>query len=386
MAPPFAPAPLMPPLVSRVEWQGRSELRNGVAMRSPVRRGGIARAVLGRLPAGPFRPMEIAPALRRLALSGLFESAWPTLIHRGDSTVLSFEVRERPALTVGPAFYFSNDEGASLHLGATFRPLGGPWPSLAKLGWGLRPLGWNLHGSLEPYALDYGNAGWFVRGRYHEMRTRVIEDGEEVRTLRTNRFEALGGGQVGIANRQAFQLGLGYADVARPAPGWHGLLLAFRTQSLGGGERLIEAEWAAGEGGYSRLNAALDVDLRYRALVLTPGARFGAVDGETPPDALVGLGGPHSLSGLRHDEWLGQRAGAISLELAIEAGRQARAYVAAQSGKVEEAASGADLGTEPVSGIGIGAEIELPMGPLRLEYGACSAGRRRLDLALGARF
>src|SRR5439155_2228726 len=140
----------------------------------------------------------------------------------GDSTVLSFEVRERPAFSLGPAFHINNDEGASLHLGATFRPLSGPLPSLARIGWGLRPLGWNVHGSLEPYALEFGNSGWFMRGRYQEMRTRVFDGGEEVRTLRTNRFETFGGGQIGVASRQVFQAGAAYADIARPQPGWHG--------------------------------------------------------------------------------------------------------------------------------------------------------------------
>ncbi|TMQ57465.1 MAG: hypothetical protein E6K72_03640 [Candidatus Eisenbacteria bacterium] len=154
MAPLGLPAPLMPPLARAVEWHGRAG----------VHRGAIAQAVLGRLPRGRFHPLDLTPSLRRLARSGLFESAWPTLSDRGDSTVLSFEVRERPAFSLGPALYLDNDVGAGAHLGATLRPLEGPLPSLAKIGWGVTPLGWNLHGSLEPYALEYGNPGWFVRG------------------------------------------------------------------------------------------------------------------------------------------------------------------------------------------------------------------------------
>jgi len=375
-APLTRPVPLMPPLARAVEWRGRG----------PVRRGAIAQTVLGRLPRGPFHPSDLAPALRRLSLSGMFDSAWPALTDRGDSTVLSFDVRERAAFSIGPAFHINNDDGASVHLGMTLRPLSGPLPSLARIGWGVRPLGWDVNGSLEPYALEHGNPGWFMRGRYHEMRTRIIEGGEEVSTLRTHRLEALGGGQIGFAGRQVVQAGAGYADISRPSPGWQGLLVAARTQSLAGAERTVEAEWAAGDGGYSRVKVAVDVDMRYRALVVTPGVRFGAVDGEAPPDALVGLGGPHSLSGLRHDEWLGRTAGAFSLELAIEAQRQARLYIAAQSGRVNDAVSGVDLGEDPVSGIGVGGEVDLPTGPLRIEYGACTAGRRRLDIMLGTRF
>src|SRR5437667_1479995 len=101
MAPLGLPAPLMPPLARAVEWHGRAG----------VHRGAIAQAVLGRLPRGRFHPLDLTPSLRRLARSGLFESAWPTLSDRGDSTVLSFDVRERPAFSLGPALYLDHDAG-----------------------------------------------------------------------------------------------------------------------------------------------------------------------------------------------------------------------------------------------------------------------------------
>lgn len=370
------PDPLMPPLAASVQWRGRS----------PVRRTKIASAVLGRLPEREFRPPELVPALRRLARSGLFESAWPTLANHGDSTVLSFDVRERPTLALGPAFAFGNDEGARIHLGLTWRPDQGPFPALAKFGWALRPLGWTVHGTLEPYSLEQGNRGWFVRGRYHELRTRVFTDGEEVRTLHTNRGELFAGGQLELKRRQVFQLGAGWGSLPRPDPGWHGPMVAFRTQSLGGGERTLDAEWALGDGGYSRVALFLDVDLRLGPAIVSPGFRWGTTEGEPPPDALVGLGGPHSLSGHFQDEWLGRDARAVSLEVALEASQQARLYLAGQFGQVTDAVSGTDLGPESVGGIGLGAEVGLPMGPLRVEWGASSAGRQRFDVLLGVRF
>ena len=48
--------------------------------------------------------------------------------------------------------------------------------------------------------------------------------------------------------------------------------------------------------------------------------------------------------------------------------------------------SGLDLGPDPVSGAGIGGEIELPIGLFRMEWGACSAGRSWLDVLVGTRF
>jgi predicted acylesterase/phospholipase RssA len=370
------PAPRMPPLASHVEWHGPHG----------VQRAKIARAVLGRLPSGSFAPSDLVPALRRIARSGLFESAWPTMSDRGDSTVLSFEVRERPVLTIGPAFNINNDEGTGFHLAADYRPTQGPLPSLVRLGWGWRTLGWSLHASLEPYALDHGSPGWFVRGRYHELENRVFVDHEEVGRLRTDRFEILGGGQLVVASRQVFEAGGGFADIKGTRPQWNGALLAFRTQSLGGGKRTVDAEWAVGDNGYSRVDATFDFDLRHGALVLTPGIFYGSASSNTPPDALVGLGGPGSLSGLRFQEWLGHTAADLSLRLAVEAGRQARAYVSAQSGVVQDAVSGADMGEDPVEGAGVGAEVDLPFGLMRVEWGASSAGHRRFDFLLGARF
>jgi len=370
------PTPVMPPLSRHVEWQGRD----------PVRRARAASRVLGRLPEGEFRPPQLLPALRRLARSGLFESAWPTLTGRGDSTVLSFEVRERPSLMVGPAFELENDQGTSMHLGLTWRPVSVSLPTLVKAGWGLRPLGWNLHGSLEPQALDHGNAGWFLRGRYHEMRRRVFEDGEVTRYLRTHRLEMFAGGQLALSQRQVLQAGVGYARLSRPSPATEGAILALRSQSLASGERTLDAEWLPGPQGYRRLEVIADYDIFYRIFTLTPGVRFGAVEGDAPPDALVGLGGPHSMPGLFRDEWLGTQMVQGSLEFGIEAGRQARVYATLVSGTVKDPVSGLELGPGALTGAALGAELGLPMGPLQLEWGANSAGRRRVDVQLGVSF
>jgi predicted acylesterase/phospholipase RssA len=375
-APLTRPPPVMPPLAGAVEWGGPR----------PVRRAEVARAVLGRLPSGEFQPMELLPAIRRLALSGLFESAWPTLVNRGDSTVLSFEVRERPELSLAPALTLGNDEGARFHLGLTLRPTQGPLPALARIGGAIRSLGPSVHFSLEPYALDYGTTGWFLRGRWHDLRTRVFRGGEEQDRLETERFEAFVGGQVGITMQQTFQAGMGWAHLRGSGPDWDGLLFAFRTQGAGRGERNLDAEWAVGDDGYSRISASLTHPLRWRVFVMTPGVRAGGVEGEAPADALVGLGGPGSLSGLHYDEWLGRRMLAGSLELAVEATRQARAYLAGQMGRVEEAVSGDDIGPGAVAGFGIGAEVGLPIGPLRIEWGIAGSGRERFDILLGMRF
>jgi hypothetical protein len=168
---------------------------------------------------------------------------------------------------------------------------------------------------------------------------------------------------------------------------YSGPLLAFQTRALGHDERTLDVDVATGKDGYARLEANVTRGIAINhSVVITPGLRAGAVNGTPPPDALVGLGGPHSLSGLHADEWLGERMWAGSLELALDAARQARVYAASQIGKVEDAVSGSDLGTKPRVGFGLGAEVELPVGPLRIEWGTISHERNRFDIMLGHRF
>jgi predicted acylesterase/phospholipase RssA len=371
-----APAPLMAPLASSVEWHAPS----------PMLRQDLAQRVLGELPSGPFHPDDLKPALQRVERSGLFESAWPRLTSRGDSTVLAFDVRERPIWTIGPTLTLGNDEGARLHVGVTYHPVQAPLPAIATFGLAIRRLGWSVQGGLEPHALDYGDPGWFVRGRYQDLNTRVFSGGDEIDQLKTRRAELFGGGQVSVLERQVFLGGVGLGS-AHSAVDWSGPILAVRSQSLGRERRNLDAEWAVGSHGYSRVDAVIEAELQRWRLALTPGVHVGVVTGAPPPDALVGLGGPHSLSGLRNDEWLGKRAYSGSVELAIESSRLSRLYVATQLGKVEGAVSGLDMGPgEAILGFGLGGSIELPIGPLQIEWGTASAGRSRIDVLLGTRF
>lgn len=370
-----APAPILPPLASQIDFRGRGSLM----------RTRIARRELGRLPTGPFTPDQLRPALQRLTRSGLFESAWPSFQTRGDSTVLGFDVRERPMLELGPAIALGNDEGWRVHLGLSYRPTRGILPALVKAGAAWRELGWLVHGRLEPRALDYGGSGWFASGEYHEFDTRIFDEGVEISRLSTHRTEALLGGQISLGHSQNLLLGGGYGTTRHSAR-WDGALFALRTQGKGVDERSVDAEWGTGANGYARVFATLEIGMRRGSLKLTPGARFGATDGEPAADALVGLGGPHSMSGLHYDEWLGKRAYGGSLELAFEPSRQVRFYIEGQVGRVEDAVSGDDLGTDAVGGCGVGLEASLPIGPLRFEYGFNTANRDRVDVMLGTRF
>ena len=367
--------PMLPRLAQSIEWRG------GV-----VARGRAARAVMGRLPEGPFLPHELVPALDRLQRSGLFESQWPTLEVRGDSTVLALEVREQPAQELGLAAAVGTDEGARVLAGLALRPVSGPLPALVRVDGVLRQFSWAVNVSGEPYALDRGGRGWFVRGTQRGTRPRVFADGERIGLLTSNRSEAMLGGQVGLLHRQVLQLGAGWGHVTGPGDAWSGALVAFRTEGQGAAHRLIEGDWAPGADGYSRVNAWFDIDIKRGSYVVRPGARAGGASGRAPADALVGLGGPPTLTGLSLDEWLGHRMLAGELRVVREFSSVFSLYLVGQVGTVEGLVSGADLGTGSRAGFGAGGEVATPFGPLRLDWGRTDGGRQRFDLMLGDRF
>ena len=233
--------------------------------------------------------------------------------------------------------------------------------------------------------LDHGSTGWFVRGRYHQIETRVFDEGEEIDRVRTDRVELLGGGQIAFARRQTFQAGVGWGDVATD-PGWGGALLAFRSQSLDANHRTLDAEWAVGDDGYTRWKAVVDHTVRVWKVMVTPGLRARRGVGRGPArrarrarrPALALRPAPRRVARAPH---VARLAGAGA------GGRAPGALVRRRTGgAVEEAVSGADLGPGAIGGFGIGAEVGLPIGPVRLEWGITDGGRKRVDFLLGTRF
>jgi predicted acylesterase/phospholipase RssA len=373
--PPPRMVPLLPRLADSIEWRGGS-----------LTRGRVGRRVMGRLPEGPFRPSELVPALDRLRRSGLFESQWPTLEVRGDSSVLVVDVREQPGVELGLAAAVGTDEGGRVLAGLAFRPLARALPALGRVDGVLRRFGWAVNASGEPHALDRGSRGWFVRGTQRRTRMRVFADGERIRLLTSDRSEALLGAQVGIVRRQTLQLGGGWGHVTGSGDSWSGPLVAFRTEAQGAAHRLIEGEWAMGADGYTRLNAWFDLNIKLGSFVVRPGIRAAGASGGAPTDALVGLGGPSTLAGLSLDEWLGRRMLAGELRVGREFANILSVYITGQSGAIQDPVSGADLGTRPHAAFGMGGGVATPFGPLRLDWGHTEAGRQRFDLMLGERF
>jgi predicted acylesterase/phospholipase RssA len=320
-------------------------------------------AVMGRLPDGPFRPNELVPALDRLQRSGLFESQWPTLEAHGDSTVLALDVREQPAQELGLAAAAGTDEGARVLAGFAFRPVAGPLPALVRVDGILRHFGWAVNLSGEPYALDRGNRDGSSAARSARPGLAYSRTASATGCSRAIRTEAMLGGQVGLLHGQILQLGAGWGRVTGSGDAWSGALVALRTEGQGAAHRLIEADWAPGADGYSRVSAWFDIDLKLGGFVVRPGARAGSASRRTPSDALVGLGGPPTLIGLSLDEWLGHRMLAGELRVAREIANVFSLYITGQMGAVEDPVSGVDLGTRPRTAFGAGGELATPFGP-----------------------
>ena len=321
-APLHRPAPLLPRLAPAIEWRGDSVLH--------VR---AARAVMGRLPEGPFHPQDLLPALDRLHRSGLFESQWPAFEVRGDSTVLALDVREQPAQELSMAAAIGSDEGARVLAGLAFRPVTGPLPALVRIDGVLRQFSWAVNVSGEPYALERGSMGWFARGTLRGSGVRVFEVGQRTGLLTSDRTEGMLGRQLALLPGQILQLGAGWGRVTGSGNTWSGALLALRTEGRGAAHRLIEGDWAPGPGGYTRASAWFDFDLLKRGnFIVRPSVRAGGASSRAPNDALVGLGGPPTLAGLSLDEWLGHRMVSGELRVIREFTSIFSLYVSGQEG------------------------------------------------------
>ena len=371
---PRAPAPL-PPLAGSVQWSGLRTLRHG-----------IARAALGRLPVGPLRPTELRPALGRLYRSALFENAWPSLETLGDSTILSFDVRELPRRELSLAAAYGNDDGERTYARIGLRAPWMPPIALFELTGIRRRYGRAAHANAEPHALGRGGSGPFLRAEYRESETRIFRSGRLTALPRTIRREIFAGAQFELFARQIGQLGVGLAGLSELARRWDGVVLVFRTESRGAEHRRLQAEWMPGPDGYSRLDAWLDVSRKLGPFTAAPALRAAIVDGHPPTDVLAGVGGAGTLVGLRQDEWLGRRAAAAEFRLLYASGPLLTFSATAQTGVVGDAVGAPEIRPHLQPAAGLRAELTTPIGPIRLDWGLASGGRRRFDVMLGDRF
>lgn len=367
----------LPPLSSRVEFHDRFGM--------PARRAEIARARLGRLPRGAFEPEALAPGIERVYRTNLFHSAWPSLHVEGDSTRLSFEVAERSRREVDLAFGYDTDRLARASAAALFRPAARRWPAYTMLGGTLGRYGWQGYGAVEPHALVHGSSGWFLRGGGRRTDTRLFDARRNQHLLRTERVEAMLGLQQRLLWGNVVQVGAGVGRARTVGVPQEGVMGAFRSEGRGWLVPGVEAVAMGGPDGYIRTGFRLGLRFGIGGWQVQPTAVTGYASERTPPDELEGLGGPGSFGGLRQNEWLGRRMGAVDLRVLRRRG-VGTAYVYAQAGRVTETMSRPDLAGALHVAAGLGVQVDVPFGPLRLDWGLNDEGEDRLEFMLGQGF
>lgn len=372
------PAPVvLPPLASLVEFRDRFGNR--------ARRAPTAQARLGRLPRGPFEPEALAPAIQRVYRTNLFRSAWPSLRVEGDSTRLSFEVAERSPREIGLALGYDTDRLARAGVNAVFRPLRHPWPPFILLGGSAGRYGWQAHGAIGPHGLVHGGSGWFLRGGARRTDTRLFDGKRNLRLLRTDRVEAVLGLQQRLPWGDVVQTGGGGGSALTAGLRQEGLLAAFRLQGHGPLVHGAEGVVMGGPDGYAVGSFELGLRLGIAGWQLQPTFVTAYASEDAPADEIEGLGGPRTFAGLRQNEWLGHRLGAVDVRISRRRGvGTICAY--AQAGRVQDVVSRPDFEGRLHFAVGLGAQLDVPFGPIRLDWGLNDRGDDRLEFGLGQSF
>ena len=369
--------PVIPPLAG-VAWV----TANGRAARA----SGAAQALLGALPSGPFAPDTIGSGLARVHRGDLFLSAWPRFRSEGDSTRLTFQVREHEPLEATGALAYDTDDGGRAHASVIGRPLFRGHPAVVRASGLYRRFARAAFASLEPYSLARGARGWFVRGGVRRTDTRVFERDDDWRLERTDRAEALIGVQFRLPSADVVQAGVGGGRVWTQARTQEGPMAALRIETRGRRPRHLEAVALGGESRYAAVRCGGAFTWPRPWATLQPGAWFGWASNGAPIDEWPGLGGPQQLFGLRRGEWLGQRAVAVELRALryVVPGVQLRA--ALQAGHVRHPIGRPDLGGRVQFAAGLGFDANVPFGPITVDGGITEGGRSRMYLGIGQEF
>ncbi len=369
---------VVPPLAGEVEWTDRYG--------NPVTRTTTARAVLGPVPQGPVRLWDMREAYARLYRSDLFESAWPRVTFRGDSTYARMEVRMRPAQEVQVAAAYDNDIDLRAHAALIVRRRSGPLPVYMSAQGAADRLGWRTQASLEGTSLQRGITGWFLRGGVRETRTRLYQGRWLAASPLTSRGEAMLGGQIRLPWGGTLQTGAGYGRARRQAETSEGFLAALRTEGNGISRRRLDVVMLRGRAPYTAGTASADVQIGLGPVQIVPAVRAGYASSLTPLDELPALGGPRSFAGLHQGEWRGRRMLGFELCALRHVRGDLLLHVAAQMGRVGEAVSRADYGDGFRVAGETGLEISTPVGPLRAGFGFPEGERTRFDFSLGQVF
>jgi predicted acylesterase/phospholipase RssA len=352
----------------------------------PARRSTAARALLGRTPSAAFRPTELLPGLERVYRGDLFVSAWPRFRSDKDSTLLQMEVREHGWLEAAVTGGYDNDADGRLNLTLTARPWSSTLPDWLMAGITVRRFRSELYGSLEPRALSRGANGWFVRGGALRTDTRLFAPDRSFDLARTERREVVAGVQVRLATGDVAQGGAGWARIDDGAGTREAPMAALRIEAPGRVRRRLEAIAVGGDQRYASLASEMSAEVLLPRFLVRPTLRVGYASRSAPLDEHHGLGGPATLGGMRHQEWLGRRVWAADMRLVKRFLSGFDAYLFGQIGEVHQAVSRSDLSPRPRVAGGLGLTAAVPFGPLTLDWGMTEGGTSRLDFSIGQEF
>jgi predicted acylesterase/phospholipase RssA len=366
----------LPPL-GRITWVRRDG--------TPARQSVAAGRQLGTLPDGPFEPGVLSAPLARVARSDLFTSAWPRFVPEGGATDVRIEVRERPAASVEAIGGIDRDIGWRANASLTLRPLASR-ASRVFLSGTARSLGSEAYLSLEPHSLARGGNGWFVRTGARRIDHRIFAADRSFTRVRTDRLEALAGGQWSGGHGYLLQAGVGGArswsdDLPTDAP-----IAVLRIETVGRATRTLDAVAAGGSHPYTSFAAHIGHHFKTPVGSLTPTVFAGWASLDAPLDEQHGVGGPATLAGLRRDEWYGRQAYALDLRLTRSLVNSIDASIGGQVAQVRHAVSRTDFDQRFRFGAVASIRAALPFGPLDLSYGVSEGGAKRFDASFGQEF
>jgi hypothetical protein len=295
-------------------------------------------------------------------------------------------VRERDPWELATTVGYDNDRLGRANAGVLLRPIRPSWPAVVLAGGTIRRFAREAYAGIEPRTLTRGGPGWFLRAGVRRTDTRIFASDRSQVVSRTERVEAMLGGQFPLPLGDIVQIGAGVARIWSGGTTREGALGALRLETLARPRRWLDAVALAGPQRYASVEAGFSPDLPLGPVTLRPAITAGWASEGSPLDELHGLGGPSSLVGLRHEEWLGRRKVGIELRLLRDIAGGLQVHVHGQAGRVDRSFSRADLDGRARVAAGLGIQANVPFGPVALDWGITEGGVHRVDASLGTPF
>lgn len=331
---------------------------------------------------------------RLLALRDLdaYRAVWLHPVTESDGVVgFQAQVVPMPGRRAGASFAYDHD--LSGRLGAAYldqRLFGSAaeWYATAAFG----PLKSDAGVGLRRYyGLGRSRFAPAVSARFVTERIRRFMDGEEIGRPRTLQGEFFAGVERDVGPDALLQFGFDgrlWQDADTTATGESperngssGGVVLRATHFPGATYALAEVVWS---GTFRRAQGELTHDLRTGTVTLTPRVRLGW--GESLPlQYTFPLGGDDGFPGLAMYEQRGDRDLMVSLQGAVPISGPLALRAQLAAGR---SATGGPLVDEHgwLGGARIGAGVETPLGPVRLEYGFATNGRNSLFVRIGRWF